>query len=86
MRETHSDIVGNIKISPNNFLNFDYDFSLDNNLNTTNYNSINTSLTVNNFVTTFEFMEENNLIGNESYIGNKTSYNFNKKHVKIRSN
>jgi LPS-assembly protein len=23
-------------------------------------------------------MEENNLIGNESYIGNKTSYNFNK--------
>ena len=78
MRETHSDIVGNIKISPNNFLNFDYDFSLDNNLNTTNYNSINTSLTVNNFVTTFEFMEENNLIGNESFIGNKTSYNFNK--------
>jgi len=78
MRETHSDIVGNIKISPNNFLNFDYDFSLDNNLNTTNYNSINTSLTVNNFVTTFEFMEENNLIGNESFIGNKTSYNLNK--------
>ena len=78
MRETHSDIVGNIKISPNNFLNFDYDFSLDNNLNTINYNSINTSLTVNNFVTTFEFMEENNLIGNESFIGNKTSYNLNK--------
>jgi len=78
MNETHSDIVGNIKISPNSFLNFDYNFSLDNNLDTTNYNFINTSISVNNFVTTFEFMEENNLIGNESYIGNKTSYNLNK--------
>ena len=77
MTKTQSDIVGNIKISPNNFLKFDYDFSLDNNLDSMNYNSINTSLTVNNFVTSFEFMEENNLIGNESYIGNKTSYNFN---------
>jgi LPS-assembly protein len=78
MTKTQSDIVGNIKIYPNNFLKFDYDFSLDNNLVTINYNSINTSLEVNNFITTFEFMEENNLIGNESYIGNKTSYNFNK--------
>ena len=78
LTETHSDIVGNIKITPNNFLNFNYDFSLDNNLNTVNYNFIDTTLTVNNFVTTFEFMEEQNLLGNESYIGNKTSYNFNK--------
>ncbi|MDB4846126.1 hypothetical protein N8086_01515 [Pelagibacteraceae bacterium] len=77
MTKTQSDIVGNLKIFPNNFLKFDYDFSLDNNMDTMNYNSINTSLTVNNFVTTFEFMEENNSIGNESYIGNKTSYNFN---------
>ena len=78
INETHSDVVGNIKITPNNFLNFDYDFSLDNNLKTSNYHFINTTLTANNFVTSFEFIEENNLIGNESYIGNKTSYNFNK--------
>ena len=78
MNKTQSDIVGNMKISPNKFLKMDYDFSMDNNLDTMNYNSINTTLTVSNFVTSFEFMEENNLIGNESYIGNKTSYNFNK--------
>ena len=63
LTQKQSDIVGNIKISPNNFLDFDYNFSLDNNLDTTNYHSINTSLTVNNFVTSFEFMEENNLLG-----------------------
>ena len=78
MNEKYSDIFGNLKISPNNFLNFDYKFSLDNNLDTTNYNFINSEFTINNFVTSFEFMEESNLIGNESYISNKTSYNFNK--------
>jgi LPS-assembly protein len=45
-------------------------------LNRSNYDSIKTEFNVNNFVTTFEYLEENNLIGNESYISNKTSYNF----------
>ena len=77
LNKKNSDIVGNLKITPNNFLDFDYNFSLDSNLETLNYNSINTSLTVNKFVTSFEFLEENDFIGGESYIGNKTSYSFN---------
>jgi LPS-assembly protein len=32
---------------------------------------------VNNFVTTFEFLEENNEIGSESYLSNESSYAFN---------
>ena len=51
---------------------------MDNSLDTANFHSIETSINVNNFVTTFEFLEENNLLGNESYIANKTGYNFNK--------
>ena len=35
-----------------------------------------TNLSLNNFITTFEFMEENNDVGNESFLSNKTSYNF----------
>ena len=31
---------------------------VDNNLDKLNYNSINTSLTVNNFITTFQYLEE----------------------------
>ena len=71
-----SDIVGNFYLKPNKFFNFQYNFSLDNSLNRSNYDSIKTEFNVNNFVTTFEYLEENNVIGNESYISNKTSYNF----------
>ena len=81
MTDKYSDIVGNVKINPNNFINFNYDFSLDNNLDTTNYNFINTSLNAKKFVTSFEFMEENNLLGKESYIGNKTSYTLNENNI-----
>ena len=97
MNTKSSDVVGEIKFTPNNLINFDYDFSLDNNLKTSNYNMVKSNIsinnyihdveililirknkfTVNNFVTTFEFLEENNEIGSESYLSNETSYNFN---------
>ena len=72
-----SDIVGNFYLKPNKLFNFEYDFSLDNSLKTSNYHSVKTGFNVNNFVTTFEYLEENNLIGNENYVANKTSYHFN---------
>ena len=71
-----SDIVGNLYLKPNKFFNFQYNFSLDNSLGRSNYDSIKTEFNVNNFVTTFEYLEENNIIGNESYISNKTTYKF----------
>ncbi len=71
-----SDIVGNLTFDPNNNFNVNYNFSFDNNLGTSNYNEVKTTLSVNNFVTTFEYLEENNIIGSESYLGNETSLNF----------
>ncbi len=72
-----SNIVGEILLNPNNFIDLKYDFSLDNNLQTLNYNFIDATLSVNNFVTSFEFLEKNNIIGEESYFANQTSFNFN---------
>ena len=40
-----------------------------------NFDSFTTQFKVNNFVTEFEFLEENNLIGSESYFSNKTGLN-----------
>ena len=73
-----SDIVGNAKFSPNKYFNINYDFSLDNNLDTSNYDSIKSTFSVNNFVTSFEYLQEENVIGKKSYIQNDTSFNFNK--------
>ena len=77
MNTKASDVVGGIKFIPNNNINFDYDFSLDNNLKTSNYNMAKSTISVNNFITSFEFLEENNEIGSESYISNQTSYALN---------
>ena len=75
-----SDIVGKLTINPNKYINFDYDFSLDNNLETSNYNLAKSTITINNFVTSFEFLEENNELGNDSYLTNQIGYTFDKNH------
>ncbi len=72
-----SDIVGELKINPNKYINFNYNFSLDNNLETSNYNLAKSTITINNFVTSFEFLEENNELGSESYLTNDIGYAFN---------
>ena len=74
--EKSSDIVGNAKYIPNKYFNIDYNFSLDSSLDTSNYDSIKANLSLNNFVTTFEFLQEQNVIGSKSYIANETSYSF----------
>ena len=75
MGEKHSDFVGGITFNPNNIFGLSYDFSYDNNLKHSNYDSLKTKFEVNNFFTEFEFLEENNLIGSESYIANKSTLN-----------
>tara|TARA_B110000971_G_scaffold206280_1_gene229408 strand:- start:335 stop:673 length:339 start_codon:yes stop_codon:yes gene_type:complete len=38
---------------------------------------VKSTISINNFITSFEFLEENNEIGTESYISNNSSYKFN---------
>ena len=68
-----SDIIGGMKFKTNQFIDLSYNFSLDSDLDTVNYNSINTTFSVNNFVTSFEFLEKNNILGSESYFSNNTT-------------
>ena len=72
-----SDIVGNFNYTPNDYFKVGYDFSLDENLKNKNFELINTEIKVNNFVTTFEYLNANNTKNKESYLSNKTAYNFN---------
>ena len=77
MQNKSSDIVGNISYTPNNILEFNYDFSADNNFDTMNYNYLEAKININNFVTSFEFLEENNEIGSDSYFSKDIKYKFN---------
>ena len=69
-----SDFVGNIYYKPTSNLNFDYNYSLDNSLKDSNFHLFETELKINNFITTFSFYEENDLIGDISYFSNDFKY------------
>ena len=79
MQNKSSDLLGALKIKPNENFNLSYDFSADNNLDTINSSKINGELKINNFYTFFEFLEENNDIGTNSYMTNNVKYNFDNK-------
>jgi len=66
-----SDIIGSFAFKPNDNFNIDYNFSLDNDFNSTNYNSVKANFTINKFVTTFEFLQEDDEIGNENHYSNE---------------
>ncbi|MDA7565782.1 hypothetical protein N8728_04700 [Candidatus Pelagibacter sp.] len=70
-----SDILGQLNYNPNDFFRVNYEFSKDQNLKDTNYEILKNEFTINNFVTTFEYLNENNGINKDSYLSNKTSYN-----------
>ena len=72
-----SDFLMALKFRPNENLKFNYDFSIDENLANKKYEFLETEFKVNNFVTSFDYLNENNS-NNTSYVGNKTSYLLNK--------
>ena len=72
-----SDIVGYANFIPSKFVDFEYEFSLDNNLDEMNYNFIKTNFTISNFKTSFEFLEEDNFIGDKSYLKNISKIDLN---------
>ena len=68
LNEKTSELVGNVNYYLNEFSNVGYKFSLDNNYSTLNYNEISGIFKINKLVTNFEYLEENNHIGDSHYI------------------
>ena len=73
--EKRSDFIGSVDFVPSKFFDLSYQFSLDKKLSRSNYNLIKTNLNINNFVTSFEFLEEDNYLNEDSYLTNKTKLN-----------
>ena len=72
-----SDFIGSMIFEPNKNFKFDYNFSMDSDLKSSNYNLLKTDVSVNKFVTSFEFLQEDDEVGSESFLSNETSYKFN---------
>ena len=77
----NSNLFGSISNNFNEYLNLNYQFAIDNNYKAFEYNDINATVSLNNFVTEFNFIEENGEMGNSNIFENKTSFNFNENNV-----
>ena len=71
-----SDLFGKAKINFSDSFNLNHKFSLDNDYKTINYNFIESEIKFDNFVTSFEFLEESDAKGAASYISNESQYKF----------
>ena len=81
--------MGGLDFNPTDILKVNYNFSIDNNLDNKNYELLSSEIKVNNFITTFEYLNENNATTNKSYLSNKTAYlvnDSNKFQFEIREN
>ena len=73
-------MIRDIYIRRNKFSNnidINYNFALDNDLNKFEYNDFNATLSINNLVTTFNFIEESGEMGSTNIFENSIGYNLN---------
>ena len=73
----NSDLFGSINNQLFENISLTYDFSLDNDIKTINSNAIETEISINNFITTFNFIEQRNEIGSTHLLSNITEYQVN---------
>ena len=71
-----SNVVSAFSLSPSENFKIDYQHSLDENLSDTNYQLLSSDISINNFLTSFEYLNESLNSANNSYLYNKTSYKF----------
>jgi LPS-assembly protein len=74
--DKRSYFIGSLEIIPSKFFDLSYKFALDNKLESSKYDLIKTNININNFVTSFEFLEEDNLLNENSYLKNVSKYEF----------
>ena len=70
----NSNIFGSIENKLLENTDITYEFSLDNDMTTINSHNIETEISINNFVTTFNFIESRNELGSTHLLSNNTEY------------
>ena len=77
LNKKYSNIFGSLTNNFSDNLKFDYNFAVDNDLDKIKYNDLGSTISINNFVTNFNYIKEMDEMGDQNYIENNTIYNFN---------
>ena len=76
LNKKNSNIFGQFNFKPTKNVSLGYNFSLTDDLNTFEYNSLITKMEFGNFITQFDYLEERGAVGSANIIQNTTKYNF----------
>jgi len=79
LNRKNSNLFGSVTNKFSKNIEIGYNFSLDNDLNTLEYNNIDTTISLNNIVTKFNFIEENGERGDSNIVGGSIAYNLDDK-------
>ena len=79
LNRKNSNLFGSVSNKFSENIEIGYNFSLDNDLNTLEYNNIDTTISLNNIVTKFNFIEENGERGDSNIVGGSIAYNLDDK-------
>jgi len=74
LNRKNSNLFGSVTNKFSENIEIGYNFSLDNDLNTLEYNNINTTISLNNIVTKFNFIEENGERGDSNIADGSIAY------------
>ena len=74
-----SNLFGSIDSNFTDFFKLEYDFAIDNNLNSFEHNNIKSTFLLKNITTEFNFTETNGEMGDTNILSNYTSINLNEK-------
>ena len=74
LNRKNSNLFGSITNNLSKNLSLNYNFAIDNDLSTFDYNSVGAQLSINNFITQFSFIEENGEMGDANIIENNFAY------------
>ena len=78
MGEKTSNLFSEITFNPNKYIATKYNNSLRSNLKDVSYENFVTEFKVNNFVTKFDYINENNTLLKNTYLENETTFNIDK--------
>ena len=74
LNKKQSNLFGTISNSFSENFNLDYNFAIDNDLNSFEYNKISANYSINNFFTSFNFIEEGGEMGSSNILENTFKY------------
>ncbi|MDA7733166.1 organic solvent tolerance protein [Candidatus Pelagibacter sp.] len=77
LNKKSSNIFGQLNFKPIKNISLSYNFSLTDDLNILEYNSLITQMQFGNFVSQFDYLEESGVVGSTNVIENRTRYNIN---------